>query len=142
MSREHFLDAKTHAPLVSAIYHNIPLYLAGSMFSGSPDATVEFIRDLGNPRVYTSPINAALSKEDLAKSNYGVAMLEYIGNVVTPETEGIQPLPPICSREPGEEISALEPIPDRVALSGRRYIPLAAVEARRQRGEEGRAVRV
>ena len=43
-------------------------------------------------------------------------MLEYIGNIVTPETEGIQPLPPICSREHGEEISALEPIPDRVDL--------------------------
>jgi cobalamin biosynthesis Mg chelatase CobN len=116
ISRGHFLDPKSHKPLVSSVYHNIPLYLAGSMFSGSPEASIEFIRDLGNPRVYTSPVNAALSKEDLAESNYGVAMLEYIGNVVTPETEGIQPLPPICSRERGEEISALEPIPDRVEL--------------------------
>jgi magnesium chelatase subunit H len=116
VSRGHLLEAKTRKPLVSAIYHNVPLYLAGSMFAGAPEASVEFIRDLGNPRVYTSPVNAALSREDLAKSKFGVAMLEYIGNVVTPETEGIQPLPPICSREPGEEISALEPIPDRVAL--------------------------
>jgi hypothetical protein len=81
------------------------------MFAGSPEATIELIHDLGNPRVYTSPVNAALSRADLAESKYGVAMLEYIGNIVTPETEGIQPLPPICSREHGEEISALEPIP-------------------------------
>jgi cobalamin biosynthesis Mg chelatase CobN len=116
VSRGHFLDPKSKKPLVSSVYHNIPLYLAGSMFSGSPEASIEFIRALGNPRVYTSPVNAALSKEDLASSNYGVAMLEYIGNVVTPETEGIQPLPPICSREPGVDISALEPIADRVDL--------------------------
>jgi magnesium chelatase subunit H len=116
VSREHLLEAKTRKPLVSAIYHNVPLYLAGSMFAGSPEASIDFIHDLGDPRVYTSPVNAALSREDLAESKYGVAMLEYIGNVVTPETEGIQPLPPICSREPGEEISALEPIPDRVDL--------------------------
>ena len=51
-------------------------------------------------------------------SKFGVASLEYIGNVVTPETEGIQPMPPICSREAGPEISALEPIPDRVELLG------------------------
>jgi cobalamin biosynthesis Mg chelatase CobN len=116
VARQHLLEAKTRKPLVSAIYHNVPLYLAGSMFAGSPEATIDFIRDLGSPRVYTSPVNAALSRADLAESKYGVAMLEYIGNIVTPETEGIQPLPPICSREHGEEISALEPIPDRVAL--------------------------
>lgn len=116
VSRSHLLEAKTKKPLVSAIYHNVPLYLAGSMFAGSPEATIDFIHDLGNPRVYTSPVNAALSRADLADSKYGVAMLEYIGNIVTPETEGIQPLPPICSREHGPEISALEPIPDRVDL--------------------------
>ena len=116
VSRTHLLEAKTNKPLVSAIYHNVPLYLAGSMFAGSPEATIEFIHDLGNPRVYTSPVNAALSRADLKESKYGVAMLEYIGNIVTPETEGIQPLPPLCSREHGEEISALEPIPDRVDL--------------------------
>ena len=116
VSREHLLEPKTRKPLVSAVYHNVPLYLAGSMFAGSPEGTLELIRDLGNPRVYTSPVNAALSRADLAESKYGVAMLEYIGNVVTPETEGIQPLPPICSRERGPEISALEPIPDRVDL--------------------------
>jgi magnesium chelatase subunit H len=116
VSRGHLLEAKTKKPLVSAIYHNIPLYLAGSMFAGAPEATVEFIRDLGNPRVYTSPVNAALSKRDIAESKFGITMLEYIGNVVTPETEGIQPLPPICSREHGDIVSALEPIPDRVAL--------------------------
>jgi magnesium chelatase subunit H len=116
VARKHFLLAKTKVPLISAIYHNVPLYLAGSMFAGAPEATIELIHDLGNPRVYTSPVNAALSREDLANSKFGVAMLEYIGNVVTPETEGIQPLPPICSREHGEEISALEPIPDRVKL--------------------------
>jgi magnesium chelatase subunit H len=116
VSRNHLIHPQSRKPLVSAIYHNVPLYLAGSMFSGSPEASIEFIRDLGNPRVYTSPVNAALSKADLAQSNYGVAMMEYIGNVVTPETEGIQPLPPICSREPGDEISALEPIADRVDL--------------------------
>jgi cobalamin biosynthesis Mg chelatase CobN len=116
VAREHLLEAKTKKPLVSAIYHNVPLYLAGSMFAGSAQGTLDLIRDLGNPRVYTSPVNAALSRVDLAESKFGVAMLEYIGNVVTPETEGIQPLPPICSREHGEEISALEPIPDRVDL--------------------------
>ena len=116
VSREHLLAAKTRKPLVSAVYHNVPLYLAGSMFAGAPETSIEFIRDLGNPRVYTSPVNAALSREDLSNSKFGVAMLEYIGNVVTPETEGIQPLPPICSREHGPQISALEPIPDRVAL--------------------------
>ena len=116
VSRGHLLEAKTRKPLVSAVYHNVPLYLAGSMFAGSPSASVEFIRDLGNPRVYTSPVNAALSRDDLANSKFGVAMLEYIGNVVTPECEGIQPLPPICSREHGEIVSALEPIPDRVKL--------------------------
>jgi cobalamin biosynthesis Mg chelatase CobN len=116
VARKHFLLAKTKVPLISAIYHNVPLYLAGSMFAGSPEATIELIHDLGNPRVYTSPVNAALSREDLANSKFGVAMLEYIGNVVTPETEGIAPLPPICSREHGDEISALEPIPDRVKL--------------------------
>ena len=116
VSRGHLLEPKTKKPLVKAVYHNVPLYLAGSMFAGAPEATIDFIHDLGNPRVYTSPVNAALSRADLADSKYGVAMLEYIGNVVTPETEGIQPLPPICSREHGEEISALEPIPDRVEL--------------------------
>ena len=116
VSRKLLLEPKTKKPLVSAIYHNVPLYLAGSMFAGSPEATIDFIHDLGNPRVYTSPVNAALSRADLAASKYGVAMLEYIGNIVTPETEGIQPLPPICSREHGDEISALEPIPDRVDL--------------------------
>jgi magnesium chelatase subunit H len=116
VSRGHLLQTKTRKPLVSAVYHNVPLYLAGSMFAGAPEASIELIHDLGDPRVYTSPVNAALSREDLAASKYGVAMLEYIGNVVTPETEGIQPLPPLCSREPGGEISALEPIPDRVEL--------------------------
>lgn len=117
VSRGHLLSKKGE-PLVGAVYHNVPLYLAGSMFAGAPEASIELIRDLGNPRVYTSPINAAMSREELAASKFGVASLEYIGNVVTPETEGIQPLPPICSREAGDEISALEPIPDRVALLG------------------------
>jgi magnesium chelatase subunit H len=116
VSREHFLDKKTRKPLISSVYHNVPLYLAGSMFAGAPEDSIAFIRDLGNPRVYTSPVNAAMSRRDLADSKYGVAMLEYIGNVVTPETEGIQPMPPICSREFGEVVSALEPIPDRVDL--------------------------
>jgi cobalamin biosynthesis Mg chelatase CobN len=117
VSRGHLLTKKGE-PLVGAVYHNVPLYLAGSMFAGAPEASIELIRDLGNPRVYTSPVNAAMSRAELAVSKFGVASLEYIGNVVTPETEGIQPLPPICSREAGEEISALEPIPDRVALLG------------------------
>ena len=117
VSRGHLLSKKGE-PLVGAVYHNVPLYLAGSMFAGAPEASIDFIRDLGNPRVYTSPVNAAMSREDLKRSKFGVASLEYIGNVVTPETEGIQPLPPICSREEGEEISALEPIPDRVTLLG------------------------
>ena len=117
VSRGHLID-KRGKPLVGAVYHNVPLYLAGSMFAGSPEASIELIRDLGNPRVYTSPINAAMSREDLQRSRFGVASLEYIGNVVTPETEGIQPLPPICSREAGPEISALEPIPDRIQLLG------------------------
>ncbi len=117
VSRAH-LKSKKGEPLVGAVYHNVPLYLAGSMFAGAPEASIELIRDLGNPRVYTSPVNAAMSKEDLKRSKFGVASLEYIGNVVTPETEGIQPLPPICSRERGPEISALEPIPDRVTLLG------------------------
>jgi magnesium chelatase subunit H len=117
VSRGHLIS-KAGKPLVGAVYHNVPLYLAGSMFAGAPEASIELIRDLGNPRVYTSPINAAMSKKDLAASKFGVASLEYIGNVVTPETEGIQPMPPICSRELGEEVSALEPIPDRVALLG------------------------
>ena len=116
VARRHLLEAKTRKPLVSAVYHNVPLYLAGSMFAGAPEASIELIHDLGDPRVYTSPVNAALSRADLAESKYGVAMLEYVGNVVTPETEGIQPLPPLCSREPGLEISALEPIADRVDL--------------------------
>ena len=116
VARKHLLEPKTRKPIVSAVYHNVPLYLAGSMFAGSPHASIELIHDLGDPRVYTSPVNAALSRADLADSKYGVAMLEYVGNVVTPETEGIQPLPPLCSREPGSEISALEPIPDRVEL--------------------------
>jgi len=116
VSRKHLLHTKTRKPLVSAVYHNVPLYLAGSMFAGAPEASIDFIHDLGNPRVYTSPVNAALSRADIAESKLGVAMLEYIGNVVTPETEGIQPMPPICSREPGLEISALEPIPDRIDL--------------------------
>jgi cobalamin biosynthesis Mg chelatase CobN len=114
VSRGHLLAPKTRAPLVSAVYHNVPLYLAGSMFAGSPDASVAFIHDLGDPRVYTSPVNAAMSRADIARSTTGIASLEYIGNVVTPETEGITPLPPICSREPGAEISALEPIADRI----------------------------
>jgi len=117
VSRGHLLSKKSE-PLVGAVYHNVPLYLAGSMFAGAPEASIELIHDLGNPRVYTSPVNAAMSRAELAASKFGVASLEYIGNVVTPETEGIQPLPPICSREAGEEISALEPIPDRVALLG------------------------
>ncbi len=117
VSRGHLLTKKNE-PLVGAVYHNVPLYLAGSMFAGAPEASIELIRDLGNPRVYTSPVNAAMSRAELAVSKFGVASLEYIGNVVTPETEGIQPMPPICSREAGEEISALEPIPDRVALLG------------------------
>ncbi len=116
VSREHLRDTKTKKPLVSAIYHNVPLYLAGSMFAGAPEPSIEFIHDLGDPRVYTSPVNAAMSQAELARSKYGVTMLEYIGNVVTPETEGIQPLPPICSREAGAEVSALEPIADRVEL--------------------------
>ena len=117
VSRSH-LKSKKGEPLVGAVYHNVPLYLAGSMFAGAPEASIDFIRDLGSPRVYTSPVNAAMSREDLKHSKFGIASLEYIGNVVTPETEGIQPLPPICSREAGEEISALEPIPDRVTLLG------------------------
>jgi cobalamin biosynthesis Mg chelatase CobN len=118
VSRGHLLSKKGE-PLVGAVYHNVPLYLAGSMFAGAPEASIEFIGDLGNPRVYTSPINAAMSKEDLKRSKFGVASLEYIGNVVTPETEGIQPLPPICSRETTDpDVSALEPIPDRVNLVG------------------------
>jgi cobalamin biosynthesis Mg chelatase CobN len=131
VSRGHLLEAKTRKPLISAVYHNVPLYLAGSMFAGSPEGTIDFIHDLGDPRVYTSPVNAALSRADLAASKYGVAMLEYIGNVVTPETEGIQPLPPLCSREPGGEISALEPIPDRVELVAEvttRWLRLRALE--------------
>jgi len=117
VSRGHLLT-KDGTPLVGAVYHNVPLYLAGSMFAGAPEASIELIRDLGFPRVYTSPVNAAMSRADLAASKFGVASLEYIGNVVTPETEGIQPMPPICSREAGDEISALEPIPDRVELLG------------------------
>ena len=117
VSRGHLLTKKGE-PLVGAVYHNVPLYLAGSMFAGAPEASIELIHDLGDPRVYTSPVNAAMSREELAASKFGVASLEYIGNVVTPETEGIQPLPPICSRELGEDVSALEPIPDRVALLG------------------------
>ncbi len=117
VSRGHLLSKKGE-PLVGAVYHNVPLYLAGSMFAGSPEASIELIRDLGNPRAYTSPVNAAMSRAELVQSKFGIASLEYIGNVVTPETEGIQPLPPICSREAGEEISALEPIPDRVELLG------------------------
>ena len=117
VSRGHLLSKKGE-PLVGAVYHNVPLYLAGSMFAGAPEASIALIRDLGNPRVYTSPVNAAMSRAELQRSKFGVASLEYIGNVVTPETEGIQPLPPICSREAGPEISALEPIPDRVELLG------------------------
>ena len=41
VSRTHLLEAKTRKPLVSAIYHNVPLYLAGSMFAGSPEATID-----------------------------------------------------------------------------------------------------
>ncbi len=119
VARRHLLGTKTHEPLVGAVYHNVPLYLAGSMFAGSPDASIDFIRDLGSPRVYTSPVNAAMSRADLAASKFGVTSLEYIGNVVTPETEGIQPLPPICSREATDaDVSALEPIPDRLRLLG------------------------
>jgi cobalamin biosynthesis Mg chelatase CobN len=119
VSRGHLLETKTKKPLVGAVYHNVPLYLAGSMFAGSPEATIDFIRDLGSPRVYTSPINAAMSLAELKASNFGIASLEYIGNVMTPETEGIQPLPPICSREQTDaDVSALTPIPDRVALVG------------------------
>lgn len=117
VSRGH-LKNKKGENLVGAVYHNVPLYLAGSMFAGAPEASIDLIRDLGSPRVYTSPVNAAMSKAELKISKFGVASLEYIGNVVTPETEGIQPLPPICSREAGDEISALEPIPDRVTLLG------------------------
>jgi cobalamin biosynthesis Mg chelatase CobN len=119
VARRHLLATKTGAPLVGAVYHNVPLYLAGSMFAGSPEASIDFIRDLGSPRVYTSPVNAAMSRADLAASKFGVTSLEYIGNVVTPETEGIQPLPPICSREATDpDVSALEPIPDRLTLLG------------------------
>jgi cobalamin biosynthesis Mg chelatase CobN len=117
VSRGH-LKSKKGESLVGAVYHNVPLYLAGSMFAGAPEASIEFIRDLGSPRVYTSPVNAAMSRDDLKRSKFGIASLEYIGNVVTPETEGIQPMPPICSREAGLEISALEPIPDRVTQLG------------------------
>jgi cobalamin biosynthesis Mg chelatase CobN len=117
VSRGHLI-AKDGKPLVGAVYHNVPLYLAGSMFAGAPEASIELIHDLGNPRVYTSPINAAMSKAELETSKYGIASLEYIGNIVTPETEGIQPMPPICSREEGGEISALEPLFDRVNLLG------------------------
>jgi cobalamin biosynthesis Mg chelatase CobN len=117
VSKSH-LVAKNGEKLVGAVYHNVPLYLAGSMFAGAPEASIDLIHELGNPRVYTSPVNAAMSREDLKHSKFGIASLEYIGNVVTPETEGIQPLPPICSRELGDEISALEPIPDRVTLLG------------------------
>jgi cobalamin biosynthesis Mg chelatase CobN len=117
VSRKHLLTTKTQEPLVGAVYHNVPLYLAGSMFAGSPDDSIQLIHDLGDPRVYTSPVNAAMSRADLAASKFGVASLEYIGNIVTPETEGIQPLPPICSREStNADVSALEPIPDRVDL--------------------------
>lgn len=133
VSRNHLLEAKTRKPLVSAVYHNVPLYLAGSMFAGAPEGSIELIHALGDPRVYTSPVNAALSRADLARSKYGVAMLEYVGNVVTPETEGIQPLPPLCSREPGSEISALEPIPDRVELVAdvtTRWLRLRALQNR------------
>jgi cobalamin biosynthesis Mg chelatase CobN len=119
VSRTHLIDQKTKKPLVGAVYHNVPLYLAGSMFAGAPEATIEFIRDLGSPRVFTSPVNAAMSREELKHSKFGIASLEYIGNVMTPETEGIQPLPPICSREyTDDDVSALTPIPDRVELLG------------------------
>ena len=115
VSRKHLLATKTQVPLVNAVYHNVPLYLAGSMFAGAPEPSIDLIHDLGDPRVYTSPVNAAMSRADLAASKFGVASLEYIGNIVTPETEGIQPMPPICSREQtNSDISALEPIPDRV----------------------------
>jgi cobalamin biosynthesis Mg chelatase CobN len=117
VSRKHLLSTKEQKPLVGAVYHNVPLYLAGSMFAGAPEPSIELIHELGNPRVYTSPVNAAMSRADLAASKFGVASLEYIGNVVTPETEGIQPMPPICSREhTNADVSALEPIPDRIAL--------------------------
>jgi cobalamin biosynthesis Mg chelatase CobN len=117
VSRRHLLSTKGEEPLVGAVYHNVPLYLAGSMFAGSPDDSIQLIHDLGDPRVYTSPVNAAMSRADLARSKFGVASLEYIGNVVTPETEGIQPFPPICSREEtNADVSALEPIPDRIDL--------------------------
>ena len=33
VARRQLLEAKTRRPLVSAIYHNVPLYLAGSMFA-------------------------------------------------------------------------------------------------------------
>jgi magnesium chelatase subunit H len=132
VSRRHLLTTKTKTPLVGAVYHNVPLYLAGSMFAGSPDATIELIHELGDPRVYTSPVNAAMSKADLAASKFGVASLEYIGNVVTPETEGIQPFPPICSREQTSlDVSALEPIPDRVELiaeTSTRWLKLRALD--------------
>ena len=117
VSKTHLLSKKGE-PLVGAVYHNVPLYLAGSMFAGAPEASIDFIHALGDPRVYTSPVNAAMSREQLAASKFGIASLEYIGNVVTPETEGIAPLPPICSREAGVEISALEPIADRISLVG------------------------
>jgi cobalamin biosynthesis Mg chelatase CobN len=117
VSRKHLLSTKGETPLVGAVYHNVPLYLAGSMFAGAPDDSIQLIHDLGDPRVYTSPVNAAMSRADLAASKFGVASLEYIGNVVTPETEGIQPFPPICSREAtNSDVSALEPIPDRVDM--------------------------
>ena len=90
------------------------------MFAGSPEASIELIRDLGNPRVYTSPINAAMSREDLQRSRFGVASLEYIGNVVTPETEGIQPLPPICSREACRDTPRSSRSPTASSCSARR----------------------
>jgi len=62
VSRRHLLATSTKKPLVGAVYHNVPLYLAGSMFAGSPDATIELIHELGDPRVYTSPVNAAMSR--------------------------------------------------------------------------------
>jgi hypothetical protein len=61
VSRKHLLTTKTQEPLVGAVYHNVPLYLAGSMFAGSPDDSIQLIHDLGDPRVYTSPVNAAMS---------------------------------------------------------------------------------
>jgi hypothetical protein len=52
VSRRHLL---TTTPLVGAVYRDVPLYLAGSLFAGSSDATIElstrtFTRRRSTPR--------------------------------------------------------------------------------------------